>query len=257
MSIKQIKTELIQACTHVETTQEKLDIIKDCYKGEDLVILLMGPSFNNHSVEEYRSLLQNKVVFCVKTTFNIVPDLCDFHLWNCCNLPQPKNDTDRIKRIFYPYERHRPFVICSSNFDIDYRIGRNQKKDIFFRIPDEPNNTLMKTKAYDKYLCSNDTPRPCGPGIFHETVIYTAIHTGVKSITTVGFDLCYKDGERHYNNEQFHIPGISPENDYDALLFGMESFYEWISSKGIDFRICSDINPLVGKIPFVDLKDLD
>jgi len=71
MNIKEVKNDIISSISMVDTNKEKLEIIKDCYKDQDLVILLMGPSFNNYSKEQYLDLLKDKVVFCVKTTFNV------------------------------------------------------------------------------------------------------------------------------------------------------------------------------------------
>jgi len=249
--LKDRKDHLIDKLKSIDSLSEKMRAFKDVYKDKDCVILNCGPSFGDYSPEEYREKLSDKVVFAIKTTFNIVPDIVDFHFWNCCNLPMPRNDTCAIKRIFYDYEDFRPAVIASSNFDLDVRIGSNQIHDVFLKIPDTPSDLLVNNKNYEDFSFDNSFERPCGPGILHETVIYTAMYTGVKSITTIGFDLsCNKENNKvHFYSNKLHIPGIIYPGEKELMIDTFPDFYNWIISKGVEFKICSKINPVSSQVP--------
>ena len=85
--------------------------------------------------------------------------------------------------------------MASDNYPLNSRWSPYQKSDLFFQVPvrTEINDQfLTKTLKFEDYTLSNSVQRPCGPGIFYETVIYMAEHVGVSNIITLGFDLTDK-----------------------------------------------------------------
>ena len=214
--------------------------LKDLYnykKGEDCYILACGPSLNKYDDNQTRELLKDKVVFSIKQAYERFKKETDFHFWNCSNLP-----TDYMN-IPYRYIDHKPeVVVASSNYPRGQRWNPNQKHDLFLRIPlmeetGGKENALAVKRNYDDFLFSKSgETRQTGPGIMLETVLYTAIHIGVKSITTIGWDLdahgshFYKEGE--VNNKGCEIPW-----DMVANAEAVESIKNWLKEKDIELKI--------------------
>jgi len=74
-----------------------------------------------------------------------------------------------------------------------------------------------------------------------ETVFYMAIHVGVKSITTIGWDLD-KHGSHFYNEKDKDLmfnKGCEIPWDMELNAKAVPSIKEWITSKGINLKVLS------------------
>jgi hypothetical protein len=217
-----------------------LDKLSNCKEGQDCYILACGPSLNKYDNEETKELLKTKLVFSVKQAYDKFKHQTDFHFWNCSNLP-----TDYMN-IPYRYIDHRPeTVIASSNYPIGQRWNPNQECDVFFQIPlleqtGGKEDTLAIKRNYDDFLIEKSKgKRMTGPGIMLETVLYTAIHVGVKSITTIGWDLD-KHGSHFYKEEEkvfMDNKGCEIPWDMVANADAVPSIKSWIEAKGIEFNV--------------------
>mgnify|MGYP005991664205 FL=1 len=150
--------------------KDKVGLLKDKHKGETLYILNCGPSLNEYEHDFLRSRLKNETVFSIKQAFNYFPEITDYHFFNCSNLPLTNHDY--VKR-HYDYTEHSPLVIASSNYDLGLRWHKQQKIDLFFKIPirTQINNEFLSiTHKFEEYSFKNSLTRPCGPGILYETV---------------------------------------------------------------------------------------
>ena len=94
----------------------------------------------------------------------------------------------------------------------------------------------------------------------YETVLYTAIHLGVKSITCIGWDLT-KDKVNESNYEHFYGTTNSLMNRGDILDWEIEetrnfskNFYEWCNLKEIQLNLASERSSLYEGIPRVKLE---
>lgn len=217
--------------------------LKDLYnykKGEDCYILACGPSLNKYDDNQTRELLKDKVVFSIKQAYERFKKETDFHFWNCSNLP-----TDYMN-IPYRYMDHRPEVIVSSsNYPRGQRWNLDQEYDLFFKIPlleetGGKEDTLAIKKNYNDFLFNNSKEtRQIGPGIMLETVLYTAVHIGVKSITTIGWDLdahgshFYKEEEKAFMDNK----GCEISWDIAANAEALESIKNWLKKKNIELKI--------------------
>mgnify|MGYP001229638328 CR=1 FL=1 len=214
-----------------------LDGLHNLKKGQDCYILACGPSLNKYDNEETRELLKTKLVFSVKQAYDRFEKETDFHFWNCSNLPID------YMNIPYRYMDHRPeVVVASSNYPRGQRWSLDQEYDLFFRVPlleeaEGKENALVIKKNYDDFLFEKTgEERQIGPGIMLETVLYTAIHVGVKAITTIGWDLdahgshFYKEGE--VSNKGCEIPW-----DMEANSEAVPSIKDWLQSKGIELNV--------------------
>jgi len=210
--------------------------------GQDCYILACGPSLNKYDNKETRQKLKNNLVFSVKQAYDRFQEETDFHFWNCSNLPSD------YANIPYRYVEHKPeAVIASSNYPIGHRWNPEQRCDVFFRVPlleeiGGKENTLVVKRNYDDFLISKTcTGRCTGPGIMLETVFYMAIHIGVKSITTIGWDLD-AHGSHFYNEkdkELMYNRGCEIPWDMESNAKAVPSIKEWIESKGIELNILS------------------
>ena len=148
----------------------------------------------------------------------------------------------------YRYIDHRPeVVVASSNYQLGARWSPEQHHDIFFRVPlieeiGGKENSLAFKKNYNDFLISETCTERCtGPGIMLETVFYTAIHVGVKSITTIGWDLD-KHGSHFYKEEEkAFMDNKGCEIPWDIVLNSkaVPSIKDWLSSKGVSLNILS------------------
>ena len=152
--------------------------------------------------------------------------------------------------------------VSSSNYDQYRRWPKSQLSDIFFKIPirTEINNEfLVRTGKIDEFLIKNSLTRPCGPGIMYETVLFMAIHLGVKSITCIGWDLTNKKVNES-NYEHFYGSSEGLVNRGDILDWEIEetrkfskNFYEWCKNNSIDFKLASSRSALDESIPRIEL----
>ena len=217
--------------------------LKDLYnykKGEDCYILACGPSLNKYDNNQTRELLKDKVVFSIKQAYERFKKETDFHFWNCSNLPID------YMNIPYRYTDHRPeVVVVSSNYPRGKKWNLDQEYDLFFQIPlieqiGGKDNCLAAKKNYDDFLLEKTgEQRQTGPGIMLETVFYTAVHAGVKSITTIGYDLD-KHGSHFYKEEEkvsMDNKGCEIPWDIVANAAAVDSIRSWLESKSIDLKI--------------------
>ena len=214
--------------------------LENAKKGQDCYILACGPSLNKHDNQELRDRLKNNLVFSVKQAYDRFKQETDFHFWNCSNLP-----TDYMN-IPYRYADHSPeVVVASSNFALGERWNKDQRCDVFCKVPlveqvGGKESTLVVKRNYDDYLFSKTCTERCtGPGIMLETVFYMAIHVGVKSITTIGWDLD-KHGSHFYNEKDKDLmfnKGCEIPWDMELNAKAVPSIKEWITDKGIKLNV--------------------
>lgn len=224
----------------------KLQLLKDKHKDETLYILNCGPSLNEYEFDYLKEKLKDKPVFAIKQAFNYFSEITDYHFFNCSNLPIDKNNTKLVQH--YSYEKHRPIVVASSNYDLGLRWSKVQKQDIFFKIPirTEINNEFVTvTKQFEDYIIDNNLTRPCGPGIMYETVFYMAVHLGFKEIILVGWDLRQKDANED-NYEHFYGTNNDVFNKGDILDWEIKTtceaskeLYYWLKEKDINIKVAS------------------
>tara|TARA_R100001510_G_C7652382_1_gene210201 strand:+ start:57 stop:1184 length:1128 start_codon:yes stop_codon:yes gene_type:complete len=230
---------------------EQMSELKEEYAGQDCYILNCGPSLLEHDPEKLRNFLKDKLTFTVKQAFDLYKEVSDFHFFNCSNLPSVESGPH--------YENLKDTIlISSSNYDEYRRWGHYQSSDIFFKIPirTEINNEfLVRTKKIEEYLLKNNLTRPCGPGIMYETVLFMAIHLGVKSIKVLGWDLTMdKVTEKDYKH--FYGSTNNLANRGDILDWEIEEtrkfsedFYNWCLENNICLSLISSQSSLYSGIP--------
>ena len=240
--------------------QGKLDVLHNSYEGETCYILNCGPSLNETPTCDLKEKLKDKLVFSVKQAYEKFSDITDFHFFNCSNLPSLKGDG--FFQEHYQYNKN-VIAVASSNYGMGVRWNTYQKNDIFFKVPirTEINNEfIVKTKEFDKYLLKEHPERPCGPGIMYETVIYMALHLGVKKIVVLGWDLSYNDPKSLKEYKHFYGETENLVNRGDILAWEItetreasEDLFKWLRNKGVELELVSNQSTLYEEIPRVSL----
>tara|TARA_R100000008_G_scaffold372_2_gene339 strand:- start:27823 stop:29814 length:1992 start_codon:yes stop_codon:yes gene_type:complete len=254
------KQKIYSRVSAARSLEEKLDALKDCYKGETAYLLNCGPSLNDYDPEFLNEFLKDKPVLAVKQAYSKFPEITDFHFFNCCNLPSPGDEL--IKQHYTYDEDNRPIVVASSNYDLGTRWAGFQKQDIFFKIPirtEIDNEFVSITKKFDDYLIDNNLTRPCGPGIMYETVIFVAVHLGIKELVAIGWDLTHKkvdinDYEHFYgNSEKTFNRGDILGWEIDQTRDATKELYYWLLDRGVTLKMASDKSTLYEGIERVTL----
>ena len=252
------KISLLKRKIQNKTLHQKMDILYNSYAGEDCYILNCGPSINDYDKEKLEEFLRDKLVLSVKQAYDKFPSVTDFHFFNCSNIPSRQNP-------FLPHYMYdkETISIASSNYDRYHRWSMLQTSDIFFKIPirTEINNEfLVRTGKIDEFLIENKVDRPCGPGIMYETVLFTALHLGVKSLTCIGWDLTMKKvNQSNYNHfygstENLINRGDILDWEIDETRDFSKNFYEWCVKNNIELKLASNKSSLYDKIPRVNLE---
>ena len=258
-----IKEKVLSLKKQIEKSnnlEESIEILKDSFKGEECVILATGPSLTGKKVDYIKEKIKGKLVFTIKQAQHLYEDVSHFHFFNCANLPTYES---KILPEHYKYKNDGPISVASSNYSAGQRWSPYQKYNLFFKIPirTEINDEfLCKTKKYDDYLLEKTIQRPCGPGIMFETVMYMAVHLGVKKITAIGYDLSSAKTKRASDHKHFYGGTENLINRGDVLGWEMganieasESAYEWLKEKGIELELASDQSVLSDVIPRVEI----
>jgi len=240
----------------VDSLEEKIEALKDSFKGEICYLLTCGPSLKEHSPEYLREKFKNKLVFGVKQAYNYVPDCINFHFWNCSNLPSLRGN------MHYEYCCGEPIVVASSDYSLGDRWGAAQVHDIFFKIPirtEIDNEFLALTKKFDDHLLEKTLTRPCGPGIMLETVIPMAVHLGVSKIVALGWDLGHdvKTIEEHKHffggTEELYNRGDVLPWEIKANREASKDLYIWLKEHNIELELASKSSFLNDIIPRVEI----
>lgn len=218
--------------------KKKLDLLKDKYSGKDCYILTCGPGLNQYSPEFLKEKLKDKLVIAVKQAYNYAPEIVDFHLFNSNNFE------------VYEYSEPRPVVVTTSAEEelgmIHHVWSNKQKYDIFTFIKDDRDfsKSICKSLNFDDWLFEKTIDRPWGPGMMTESVIYLAVHLGVKNIYTIGWDL-EKPGSKesnHYYGERSVIRPADPMKDEEIKLNIQMSKHlkEWLETKNINLFVANE-----------------
>ena len=209
--------------------EDALLVTHKFFKGEDCYLFATGPSFSSVPIEQLKEKYADKLVVCVKQTFEPLAEICDFHFWNCSNMPVD------YENIPYRYLNGRPIIVASSNYPAGHRWSQNQQVDFFLKIPliEEvgKENCLCFTRNYDDYLLKKSSKRTVGPGIMLESVLHFLVHFGVKSINTLGWDL--DEHNSHFYDDEVSNKGCEIPWDIAANAQAVPSIKEWLNSHSI------------------------
>ena len=164
----------------------------------------------------------------------------------------------------YMYSAKRgPLVIASSGYSEAHartRFAHNQHWDVFCRVLDPlvyPQNNLgrlCENYQFERGTFDKTMDRPCGPSITMETVIYMAVHLGVKNIYAFGWDSGKKVGE-HFYDDPTHL--TSNRNfEYELVQKGSGPLYNWLKKRNVNLHLVSQVSALSEEIPRIKLEEI-
>jgi glycosyltransferase involved in cell wall biosynthesis len=225
------------------STREKLDLLKDSFKGEECYLITCGPSLKEYTPEFLKEKLKDKLVIAIKQGYDYVPEIVDFHLFNCNNFK------------LYEYKNNLPIVITTAG-EPEEIISKNvwttaQEYDIFMPIVNSNqdfNKALANTKEFDNYTLEKSVERPWGPGMIYEVALFLTEHLGVSDLYAIGWDhekigqtkstRFYEEGEEEVKLVRKSDPMRPDEIERNIEL--SKDFSNWLSGKGVNVHICTE-----------------
>tara|TARA_Y100001973_G_scaffold36209_2_gene54545 strand:+ start:15342 stop:17372 length:2031 start_codon:yes stop_codon:yes gene_type:complete len=270
-TIQELKTQALQISNIKERAKfakeivmgdisqnEKIEFLKDMFKGEKAYVLSCGPTLTDHNKEEINKLLRNNLAVAIKQSYDLFSGLVDFHIYNCANFKK------------YDYIDSKPIVIEAAT--TPYRLGDCDVK-FFIRERDFDKSVAASHDFGSWTFDKQPLLRPYGPGIMYEVVFYALQHLGVSEMITIGWDNKLVEGnadQQHFydkkdsnlNKEDFiHSNEVAANQsavdslDHEAKITtdAMLAWHEWLNSKGTALKIVSSINPAPPQIERIEI----
>lgn len=257
--------ELLKNFESIDNVEERMEVLKNAYTGETLYIVAAGPSLNNYSTNQLKSILQDKLVMCIKQPYHLLKDLSDFLLVNFTNLSPYDWKEHTITAWTFWFEQH-PEVVFKNGWkgDLLFPVFRNAN------IEDKLSQSVAAKGDFENLMFDKTLPRPWGPGLMYELAIPLAVHMGVKEIVTIGWDVGdinmwsdpSNEDERHfvehfYSSEtQMYDRFTMEAKEIKLITDSILPIYQYLQSIGVEFKIISDRNPAPVQVPRINLEDI-
>ena len=235
---KQLKQQLI----NLDTVEERLELLKDKYKGKKAVILAPGPSINDHDL----SVLNDRddiVILAIKQAYDKVRGQSDFHIVNTYNF-------DKYNGYNYEHLDSIIFYGLSQSY-VEQQMEKLAIKphpvDIWVPVVNPPtityNDSIHKSADYDKFfLLEKETKTWWGTSIMYEQAIPMALLLGCKDLVTIGWDL--GTGKHSYSDDSVNFKVNSPEvQRTDDSIKTTPQLFDWLEVHKLSLSICSSSNP--------------
>lgn len=176
-----------------------LTVLHGAFAGRTALLLSAGPSLARWREVLERESESRPVVVAIKQALLEAGELCDLHFVN----PYNHRKYDAV-----PGER---LVVHTGVRGAPPVFGR---RDVVFEIDKAADAGLADTLAVrrdfaDWELAVSGARRPWGPGIVHETVLYTLLHMGFGRVVTAGWDIADDRGfNRHFYDRAEGEPAV-------------------------------------------------
>ena len=268
--MNKINTMVKALINQTEDSYERVQLLKNKFKGETIYLISCGPSLTTHNREKLLEKLEGKVVLACKQSYDYVKEVATFHLMSCYS--------------YQPYEYYSDETIVHwqlTAMNMPYEINRikNEWKspaDMLVPCYSTPwvqmNNTTAYSRNFKNFESYSEGKIIWGPGIMYESGFPLAMHLGAKEIITIGWDIGdlskfkkqkgFKLGDDNWIKEHAQSlykthAGTGP--DYEELKETIDStkeLYDYFLEKGIKVRILSDISPADKRFERITLDEL-
>lgn len=280
---------ILQAVRSKETTEEKLDVLRDAYQGETAFLLSCGPSIRQHPDKFYIEKLRDRFVMCVKQAHDLMKNSVDVHLLNTGNLQR------------YHYPGLKPLVAFSYRQERASMVPGSLKWDLVFPFSMKTrwwnrsrnrarwlSQSLVSTQDFESWMLDRSIERPAGPGIVLEVGLYLLLHMGFRQVISIRYDSVPAEGQEyrhHYGSPHkprhntvrkwfsilrarcplCHVerlryrfgrkiyPTHVMKGEAEAINQGVAGMYEWLRQKGCQWSIGTHPSYLSSAIPRVDV----
>jgi hypothetical protein len=160
-----------------------VDLMRGAFQGLTAVIATCGPSLGMLPAETVRTAVRGVPCFVVKQALDVVRDETDLHCWNAFN----------VRR----FGRHSSSTIRCLVEEPSGRVPQWNRYDVGFPQVNghgDLRRSVAVGRDFDSYLLNGGGPRPFGPGIMFELVLYLVVHMGVTDVLTIGWDIANPTG---------------------------------------------------------------
>ena len=264
---------LLERISKEVTLQDKTNALSGTAKTDTCVILSCGPGLSSYDADKLTELCSDVTVMAIKQAYEYVPTVVDFLLLNTWNYQ--KYDFTGRRRPIVVYEKGPFDPPVFGEHDLVYDLP----------TPSDLSQQLARSGEFDSFTFDQSLDRPWGPGVIYELGFYLAHHMGFKRIVTLGWDVGVKSlsvmphfydrpsakrtrtlaksrwiRSRPERNKFLHDAGvlynkprIIPE-EVDMCAAASGSWYDWLSSKGVNLEIVTQSDMLADRIPRTTLE---
>ena len=226
----------------IETVEERLEYLKNQYKGKTAVILAPGPTLKDHNLTSLKDR-DDIVILAIKQAYDEIKGQADFHIVNTYNFDKYKG---------YDYENEDTIIFYGlSKSYIPQQMEKLATKphpcDIWVPVMNPPYITyeqcMHKAGDWDKLLMLQEQPHTWwGTSILFEQAIPMALLIGCERIVTVGWDL--STGTHSYDYKKVDFTPNAAENKYtNDSIYSTKGLYDWINIHNLELQIVSHSNP--------------
>ena len=112
--------EIRRKMLEFEEITDRLDVLKDTYKGKKCYIVGAGPSLKNYDVDYIKDKLKGELVITIKQAYEMLEEVVDIQILNFANYRE------------YDYKGNNPIVMWElyEQFHVDMILKNNLKCDL-------------------------------------------------------------------------------------------------------------------------------
>lgn len=219
--------ELARELRAAGSLQDRVNCLGGKYPKTDCWILGTGPSIVEIPTEKLKEALRDKLVVCIKQSYNLLQEATDFHVINPCS----------IEKYQYPNETPIKIAVSWPKANTEQWQAR---WDVPLVIPrcGVMKRTVCYEKNFAEWELSKTLDRPWGPGIMHEIAIFLPVHFGCKRIFTLGYDHEPTEGGHFWKPQRMKMQ----ERIWTVPAEAQDAMREWLKSHGIEmYRIATTV----------------
>lgn len=192
---QQTKNIISQLKQRIKDGEDPVDVLENAFEGRSVLIISGGPSAIHWQEVLEKNKDEQPVVVCIKEAIKLAEDLCDIHFLNSANLIRYETHFDALTIM-----THNAFSLpVFRSYDVNFHILN--------KLHGKPSYLLAARNNFECFSLKNTgVYRPVGPGIMHESVVFTLVHLGFKKITTIGWDIADEEGlNTHFNDKRLPL----------------------------------------------------
>ena len=262
--MKKISKDIKNKILTYEDIPERINALKDTYKGEKCYIIGAGPSLKNYTQDYLKEKLKEELVISLKQSYEVLEEIVDIHILNFANYRTYDYKDNNPIVAWEIYEQFHVPMILENNLKCDLMLptSGNWESDEIKKFKESQCGSL----SFDNWTLDKTLNRQFGPSIIFEMAIPIALHLGVSEIVTLGWDIGdiskFDDIEgkeffqEHFDNSSEKIVyAKTPQTrlELETIINSTEFLNKWLKDKGVDFKIISDRNPSHESIERVEL----
>ena len=259
-----ITSKLKSEIQQLDSCEERIDHLKDKYLGKTAVILLTGPTLNDHNHDEMRELFSKRddlVIMPIKQAYNASLETSDFHIMNHWNI-------DRKVPTKYKSKNTICFWNCTMAYQEEHLniiTDNNHPCDIWIPVVSSPyitkEQSIQATCDFEKFWdLGKEYKSWWGTSITYSTAIPLALHIGCRDIVVVAWDLkltpetanhFYKDEKQNFKTVPIDI------QEELEVIESTKKLYDWFNDLDIRIRVLSSVSPIDERIERINsIKDI-